>query len=469
MLTGARATLRATQDVEDDAGFFASLRSRELSRLDRTRQTYLDWTGSALHPESLVRRHARALHDTVLGNPHSDSVASRASTELVEQARDAVLGFLDASRDEYDVCFTANASGALRLIGEAYPFDRRSRFVLTADNHNSVNGIRTYARAAGAAVHILPLRSDLRLERGIEALGSESNNTAPSLFAFPAQSNFSGVRHPLGLVDRAHELGFDVLLDAAAFLPTSPLSLRAVRADFVALSLYKIAGYPSGVGALVARREALAKLRRPSFSGGTVEAVSAWGDVHVMKPDAQAFEDGTVNFLGVAAVPAALEFMAGVGMLRISRRVTGLARALRDRLASLRHRNAAPLVAIYGADGGDLGGTVAFNVLDSSGAVVPYWRVEERAREVRVSIRGGCFCNPGAAERALGIDSAALSDCLRAARARRIAFSHAWLSECLGRPVGALRMSLGYGTDAGDIGRGVSTIEAWSTSSTLAT
>ena len=460
MLTDARAPLRATQDVEDDAGFFASLRARELSRLDRTHQTYLDWTGSALHPESLVRRHARALHDTVLGNPHSDSVASRASTERVEQARNAVLGFLDASRDEYDVCFTANASGALRLIGEAYPFDRRSRFVLTADNHNSVNGIRTYATAVGVAVRVLPLRPDLQLERGVEALGSERSK-APSLFAFPAQSNFSGVRHPLGLVDRAHELGFDVLLDAAAFLPTSPVSLRAVRADFVALSLYKIAGYPSGVGALVARREALAKLRRPSFSGGTVEAVSAWDDVHVMKPNAEAFEDGTVNFLGIAAVPAALEFMAGVGMVRISRRVAGLARALRDRLASMRHGNGAPLVAIYGADGGDHGGTVAFNVLDSSGAVVPYWHVEERAREVRVSIRGGCFCNPGAAERALGIDSAALSDCLRAARAERITFSHAWLSECLGRPVGALRMSLGYGTDAGDIARGVRTIEAW--------
>jgi selenocysteine lyase/cysteine desulfurase len=460
MLTDARATRRATQEVDDDAGFFASLRSRELSRLDRTRQTYLDWTGSALHPESLVRRHARALRDTVLGNPHSDSVASRASTELVEQARHAVLGFLDASHEEYAVCFTANASGALRLIGEAYPFDHGSRLVLAADNHNSVNGIRTYARAVGAAVRILPLDADLRLERGIEALGCDRNN-APSLFAFPAQSNFSGVRHPLALVDRAHELGLDVLLDGAAFLPTSPLSLRAVRADFVALSLYKIAGYPSGVGALVARREALSKLRRPSFSGGTVEAVSTWDDVHVMKPDAEAFEDGTVNFLGVAAVPAALEFMAGVGMRRISRRVVGLARDLRDRLVSLRHRNGAPLVAIYGADGEEHGGTIAFNVLDSLGAVVPYWRVEERAREMRVSIRGGCFCNPGAAERALGIDSAALSECLRAARAQRIAFSHAWLSECLGRPVGALRMSLGYATDAGDIVRGVGTIETW--------
>ena len=460
MLSGARATVRSADEMDGDVTFFASLRARELSRLDRTRQTYLDWTGSALHPESLVRRHARSLHDTVLGNPHSDSVASRASTELIEQARAAVLAFLDAPPEEYDVCFTANASGALRLVGEAYPFGRDSQLVLTADNHNSVNGIRTYARSAGATVRVLPLDVELRLDGGVGALAAERVNP-PSLMAFPAQSNFSGVRHPLGLVDRAHELGFDVLLDAAAFLPTSPLSLREVGADFVALSLYKMAGYPSGIGALVARREALAKLRRPSFSGGTVEAVSAWGDVHVMKGDAEAFEDGTVNFLGVAAVPAALEFMAEVGVLRIARRVGALARDLRDRLASLRHRNGAPLVALYGAGGEDRGATFAFNVLDPSGAVIPYWHVEERARELRVSIRGGCFCNPGAAERALGIDSGALSDCLRIAREQRVPFSHAWLAECLGRPVGALRISLGYGTDAGDIARGVAAIEGW--------
>ena len=453
-----RSPQNDADNAADDSRFFALLRARELSRLDRTRHTYLDWTGSALHPASLVRRHAHSLHASVLGNPHSDSVASRASTDLVDRARAAVLRFLDADAEQYDVCFTANASGALRLIGEAYPLGRDSQLVLAADNHNSVNGMRTYARAAGATVRVMPLDAELRLAE--TALGTE-RASAPSLVAFPAQSNFSGVRHPLSLVDRAHELGFDVVLDAAAFLPTSALSLRTVPADFVALSLYKIVGYPSGVGALVARRDALAKLRRPSFSGGTVEAVSAWDDVHVLKRDAEAFEDGTLNFLGLAAVPAALEFIAGVGMARIARRVAWLGRDLRDRLAALAHRNGSPVVTLYGASGDDRGGTVAFNVLDAKGDVVPYWLVEERAREMRVSIRGGCFCNPGAAERALGIDSAALADCLRAARAQGITFSHAWLAECLGRPVGALRMSLGYGTDAGDVARGVAAVEAW--------
>jgi selenocysteine lyase/cysteine desulfurase len=50
------------------------------------------------------------------------------------------------------------------------------------------------------------------------------------------------------------------------------LDLSRWHPDFVALSFYKMFGWPTGVGALLARREALARLERPWFSGGTVVA-----------------------------------------------------------------------------------------------------------------------------------------------------------------------------------------------------
>jgi selenocysteine lyase/cysteine desulfurase len=37
--------------------------------------------------------------------------------------------------------FTANASGAIRILAEAFPFRAGSRLILTADNHNSMNGL----------------------------------------------------------------------------------------------------------------------------------------------------------------------------------------------------------------------------------------------------------------------------------------------------------------------------------------
>jgi len=71
-----------------------------------------------------------------------------------------------------------------------------------------------------------------------------------------------------------HAKGWDVLLDAEAFVPTNHLDLTAIQPDFVSVSFYKMFGYPAGVGALLVRRSALAKLKRPWFAGGTIGEVT---------------------------------------------------------------------------------------------------------------------------------------------------------------------------------------------------
>ncbi len=132
------------------------------------------------------------------------------------------------------------------------------------------------------------------------------------------------MQHPLQFAHAAREAGYDVVLDAAAFVPTSRLDLSGVDADFVCVSFYKMFGYPTGVGALVARRDALARLRRPWFAGGTVEYVSVQNRIHQLRVGAEGFEDGTPNFLGIAAVPAGLSFLRQVGIDRIHERVADL-------------------------------------------------------------------------------------------------------------------------------------------------
>src|SRR5688500_15716336 len=199
-----------------------ALRAREFSRLDDAGITYLDYAGAALYPASLVRRDAKLMATAILGNPHSESGPSLASTSAMETARSLTLKFLDADPAQYDVVFTANASGAIRVVAEAFPFTAASRLVLTADNHNSVNGLRLPARRARATVEYVGLDADMRICDASPALRPV---TAPSLFAFPAQSNFSGIRHPLEWIGNAQRRGYRVLLDAAAFAPTASLSL----------------------------------------------------------------------------------------------------------------------------------------------------------------------------------------------------------------------------------------------------
>jgi molybdenum cofactor sulfurtransferase len=77
------------------------------------------------------------------------------SDSHIKAARAAVLDLFDAPSHEYVCVFTTNATGALKLVGEAYPFSNRSSYVLPADCHNSVNGIRRFAHSAGAEVQYL--------------------------------------------------------------------------------------------------------------------------------------------------------------------------------------------------------------------------------------------------------------------------------------------------------------------------
>src|SRR6204780_135927 len=132
-----------------------------------------------------------------------------ATARLIDQARQAVLRYFNATEQEYAVIFTPNATGACRLVGEAYPFRRRSRLVLTADNHNAMNGIREFARAGGAKVSYVGMpAADLRIAEAevTAALGRAERpprSGRRGLFGYPAQSNFSGVQHPLAWVDLA--------------------------------------------------------------------------------------------------------------------------------------------------------------------------------------------------------------------------------------------------------------------------
>src|SRR5258708_37886167 len=96
-------------------------------------------------------------------------------------------------------------------------------------------------------------------------------------FRSPPQRNVSVVQHPLRWIQSAHEQGYDVLLDAAAYVPANRLDLSVVKPDFVPVSWYKVFGYPTGIGCLIARREALGRLWRPWVAGGAGSVARAPG------------------------------------------------------------------------------------------------------------------------------------------------------------------------------------------------
>ncbi|GAX85250.1 hypothetical protein CEUSTIGMA_g12670.t1 [Chlamydomonas eustigma] len=263
-----------------------------------------------------------------------------------------------------------------------------------------------------------------------------------------------------------------VLLDASKGCATSPPDLSAHPVDFLVLSYYKIFGYPTGLGALVVRKDALRLLRQPYFAGGTVLAVSADGyDVH-RRGGAACWEYGTLPFTAISAACHGFAFIRHLGgFSAISRHSGCLAEYLAQKLMDLRHENGTTVVEMYGAwvpagtaalaDGGssssgaggvqhvqvreatDLprgtqganiyddwkqgagagglkaagsramnqqpllgmltGPTVTFNLLQPDGTYVGYGEVQTVAKLHGIHLRVGCFCNPGACAKMLGL------------------------------------------------------------------
>ena len=432
------------------------LRAAEYSRLDAGGHVYLDYTGGSLYSEALIREHAAWLTGGVFGNPHSVNESSSATTQVVEQTRHDILEWFNAGQD-YVAVFTANASAALKLVGESYAFQPSSRALLTVDNHNSVNGIREFAHAKGATVDYTPLTMpELRIDRAEvhEQWRRRGDSEAPHLFAYPAQSNFTGVKHPLALIEEAHALGWDVLLDAAAFVPTNRLDLQQVKPDFVVMSFYKMLGYPTGVGCLLIRRTALPRLQRPWFAGGTVNFATVQGRLHKLTPGEAGFEDGTLNYLSIPAVGMGLRRLRAIGMETIATRIRCLTGWLLHELLDLRHDNGRPMVRIYGPITTECrGGTITLNLYDPDGHLLDYRRIEELASDDHLSLRTGCFCNPGAGETAEGLTEEDMLAGIAAGEDVNLRRFMQIIQHRGGKSAGSIRASLGLVSNFADVYR----------------
>ncbi|KAL8144553.1 hypothetical protein V2J09_017585 [Rumex salicifolius] len=401
----------------------------------------------------------------------SQSDASVITSDIIRDCRQQVLDYFNASAKEYKCIFTSGTTAALKLVGEAFPWTSKSHYIYTMENHNSVIGIREYALSKGAAAAAVDVEEfmDESLSRDSRAsfklsqhsfmrrnkvyLKEEYNGKMYHLFAFPSECNFSGVKfnHDLvsfvkehlheGLEGSAH--GKDcclVLIDAAKGCATDPLNLSKCAADFVVMSFYKIFGYPTGLGALLVRNEAAKLLKKTYFSGGTVAASIADMDyAKQRKGIEEQFEDGTVSFLSIASIRHGFNMLNSLTISAINRHTASLARYLRRTLLALKHDNGAEVCVIYGGINKVMGPTISFNLKRSDGSWIGYLEVEKLASLSGIQLRTGCFCNPGACSKYIGLSHLEL---LSNSEAGRVCWDDNDIIN--GKPTGAVRVSFGY-------------------------
>ncbi len=437
--------------------YFENLFSKEFSRIEQAGHTYLDYTGGGLYSKSQLKAHYDLLRQNTLGNPHSVNPTSLLATSFSEISRQAVLDFFNAQ--EYECIFTLNASNAIKIVGESYPFSKKGALLLTADNHNSVNGLRAFAEKAGSTFQYSGLLDDLTIDdENLAQILHSPNYNDHKLFVYPAQSNASGVKHDLEWIMVAQKQGWDVLLDASAFVPTNKLDLSQVKPDFVCLSFYKMFGYPTGIGCLLVRKSRFEKLQKNWFAGGTVRLASVKACAHILQCNHERFEDGTINYLGLPAVKTGLDFLNSIGMDRIEQRINSLQQYAVQHLRNLRHTSGKAMVEIYGpSDRSKCGGAITMSFQNPFGEKIDFRDIEAKAAAHGISLRAGCFCNPGVDEYYNDLPTEILTSYFD----NNSNGDYGHLLETTGLKRGAIRISVGIASRVRDIDLFIAFAESW--------
>ncbi|XP_067278417.1 molybdenum cofactor sulfurase isoform X2 [Pseudorasbora parva] len=354
-------------------------------------------------------------------------------------------------------------TAALKLVADTFPWkavsneEPGSQFCYLTDNHTSVVGIRGVSALQGVGtVSVLPHEVEDRAKKTQTQTNGEEECSTPHLFCYPAQSNFSGRKYPLGYVKGIqsrqlypaceHHGRWFVLLDAACFVSCSALDLSQYPADFVPISFYKMFGFPTGLGALLVRNEAAEVLRKTYFGGGTAAAYLVAENYFVPKPNiVRRFEDGTISFLDIISLHHGFETLQKItgSMLNIQLHTFGLARYTYIVLSCLCHSNGKPVAQIHCDNDfrniAEQGAILNFSLLDCRGRTVGYSQVDKMASLFNIHIRSGCFCNTGACQHYLAISNQNVKSNLHAGH---VCGDNIDLVD--GRPTGSIRVSFGY-------------------------
>ncbi|CAH1241418.1 MOCOS [Branchiostoma lanceolatum] len=480
-------------------GRIDKMQEEEFDRLKG--MVYLDHTGTTHYAQSQLDAYMKDLQMNVYGNPHTRSASSRLTTDTIDQLRFRILQHFNTSIKHHSVIFTSGCTGALKLLAESFTWEDGSIFSYLEDNHTSVLGVREVAAKEGAKIMCVseqellgcgnmdgkgsPQSRTITAEKNSSIANCTANNSISShfpgkthsskesersdfinatsrcgrqshLFAYAAMCNFSGRKFPLDWCRKIKRKQFSLCeesdgkwytcLDAASYVSTNPLDLSSCEADFVTLSFYKIFGFPTGLGALIIRKDAEDTLRKTYFGGGTALAVTSNGRFYVPRPILHdRFEDGTLPFLDIIALRHGfdtLEKLTG-GMLQVSQHTFSLARYVYLQLTSLKHHNGHPVAVVYAdTDFDDIttqGAIVNFNLMRANGDFVGYSEVDKLASLHDIHLRTGCFCNSGACSRHLGLSNQQIRENYQA--------GHVCGDDkdlISGQPTGSVRISFGY-------------------------
>ena len=316
---------------------------------------YLDNAATTQKPRAVVEAMTDEYY-SVNANVHRGvHYLSQQATELHEQARANVQGFINA-RSEAEIIFTRGTTESLNLVafsfGEAFLKEGDEVLVSVMEHHSNIVPWQMLRERKGIVLKVIPMTDEGEID-----LEAYKNLFSPRtrLVCIAHVSNVLGTVNPVKeMTAIAHAHGTKVLVDGAQSVPHRHVDVQDIGCDFLTFSGHKIYG-PTGIGVLYGREELLEKM--PPYQGGgeMIARVSFEKTIYERLPFK--FEAGTPDFVGSHALAVALDYVRGIGQDIIAAHEADLTHYAMEQMSLI------PGMKIYGT-AREKDAVISFNVGD---------------------------------------------------------------------------------------------------------
>ncbi|WP_258043116.1 cysteine desulfurase [Sphingomonas sp. NBWT7] len=351
---------------------------------------YLDTAATSQKPRPVIDAITRG-YDATYATVHRGVYQRSADMTLAyEAARRRVAGFIGGAEEE--VVFVRGATEAINLVAHSWAgtqLKAGDRILLSAlEHHSNIVPWQMVAERVGAAIDVVPLTADHRID--LDAMAAMLT-PAHKLVALAHVSNVLGsVLDAKRATRLAHGVGARILIDGCQAVPRLPVDVVDLDCDFYVFSAHKLYG-PTGLGVLWGRAELLDAMPPYQGGGSMIDRVTFAKTTYAPPPTR--FEAGTPHIVGVLGLHAAIDYVEGIGLDRIHAHETALVRQTREALSTINS------VRLFGPE--DSAGIVSFAIE----GVHPH-DIGTILDEAKVAIRAGHHCAQPLME-TLGVEATA--------------------------------------------------------------
>jgi cysteine desulfurase / selenocysteine lyase len=278
---------------------------------------------------------------------------SQEASTAYEESHKKVGKFVNAKWDE--TIFTKNTTESLNLVYYAYGLRNLKKddevLTTTMEHHSDIVPLLELSKVKGINVKYVNVK-DGKLD--MDEYNEKVSNKTKMIIA----THSSNV---LGTINDVKEIGKIAkdnkslfIVDGAQSVPHMEVDFKKLNADFLAFSAHKMLG-PTGMGALVGKRDVLEEMDPFLFGGDMIKEVKK--ESYVVNDLPWKFEAGTPNIAGGIGFGRAVDYLSKIGMNKVRKHEMELVSYALDKLKEIDH------VTVYGVeDVESRGGVVSFNV-----------------------------------------------------------------------------------------------------------